>query len=136
MLSSVFANQQADNRHCLGKILGVLLEATAVVKPIIIPQARPPPKHFIEGADAHQPKSAKDYYREEFFKVLDIVDAQLSELFNQDDLLTLQKLEETLLSGKIDAAVIEKYPELNRVTFSATFCVSPELLIQQQCRGC
>ena len=91
-------------------------EATAVVqslgvKPITIPQTRPPPKRFIEGAEAHQPKSAKDHYRGEFFKVLDIVDAKLSKLFNQDDLLTLQKLEETLLSGEIDAAIIEKYPE-------------------------
>ncbi|XP_073325865.1 deoxynucleoside triphosphate triphosphohydrolase SAMHD1-like [Pagrus major] len=84
------------------------------VKPITIPQTTPPPKRFIKGVEAHQPKSAKDHYRGGFFKVLDIVDAQLSELFNQDDLLTLQKLEETLLSGEIDAAVIEKYPELNR----------------------
>lgn len=100
------------------------------VKPITIPQTRPPPKRFIEGAEAHQPKSAMDHYRGEFFKVLDTVDAQLSELFNQDDLLTLQKLEETLLSGEIDAAVTEKYPEFNReLTFSAAFYVSPELLI-------
>ena len=76
-------------------------QATAVVQslvfvnPITIPQTRPPPKCLIEGAEEHQPKSAKDHNRGEFFKVLDIVDAQLSELFNQDDLLTLQKLEET-----------------------------------------
>ena len=45
------------------------------------------------------PKCAKDHHRGELFKVLVIVDAQLSEFFNQDDLLTLQKLEETLLSN-------------------------------------
>lgn len=64
-------------------------EATAVVqsvgvKPITILQTRPPPKRFIEGAEAHQPQSAKD----QFFKVLDVVEAQLSELFNQGDLMT------------------------------------------------
>ena len=46
------------------------------------------------------------------------MDAKLSEPFNQDDLLTLQKLEETLLSGEIDAAVIEKYSEFNRESLS------------------
>ncbi|KAK5624210.1 hypothetical protein CRENBAI_000028 [Crenichthys baileyi] len=53
-------------------------EATAVVqsvgvKPIAIPQTRPPPKCFIEGAKAHQPNCAKDRYRADFFKVLDIL---------------------------------------------------------------
>ncbi|XP_035985290.1 zinc finger MYM-type protein 1-like isoform X2 [Fundulus heteroclitus] len=88
------------------------------VKPITVTQRRPPPKRFTEGAKTHQPECAKDHYRGEFFKVLDVVDAQLTGLFNQDDLLTLQKLEETLLSGTIDAAVIGKYPELNRELLS------------------
>lgn len=65
------------------------------------------------GAEAHQPKSAKDHYREEFFKALDTVDAHFTERFNQDGLLTLQKLEETLLSGEVEAPVIDKYSELN-----------------------
>lgn len=106
-------------------------KATAVVqsldiKPITIPQTRPPPKRFTDGTEAHQPKDAKEHYRGEFYKVLDIVDVKLSELFNQVDLLTLQKLEETLLSGEIDAAV-EKYPELNRESLSVQlpmFCQS------------
>ncbi|XP_027882815.1 zinc finger MYM-type protein 1-like isoform X1 [Xiphophorus couchianus] len=88
------------------------------VKPITVTQRRPPPKRFTEGAKTHQPECANDHYRGEFFKVLDVVDAQLTGLFNQDDLLTLQKLEETLLSGTIDAAVIGKYPELNRELLS------------------
>lgn len=54
----------------------------------------------------------------EFFKVLDTVDAQFTERFGQDDLLTLQKLEETLLSGEVDAPVIDKYSELNRESLS------------------
>lgn len=88
------------------------------IKPITIPQSRPPPKCFTGGAEAHQPKSAKDHYRVEFFKVLDTVDAQFTERFGQDDLLTLQKLEETLLSGEVDAPVIDKYSELNRESLS------------------
>ena len=104
-------------------------EATAMVqslgvKPNTTLQSRPPPKRFTGGAEAHQPKSAKDHYRVDFFKVLDTVDAQFTELFNQDGLLTMQKLEETLLSGEIDASGVEQ-----RVTFSAVFYVPIELLI-------
>ncbi|XP_035984432.1 zinc finger MYM-type protein 1-like [Fundulus heteroclitus] len=62
------------------------------VKPITVTQRRPPPKRFTEGAKTHQPECAKDHYRGEFFKVLDVVDAQLTGLFNQDDLLTLLKV--------------------------------------------
>lgn len=94
-------------------------EATAMVqslgiKPISTPQSRPPPKRFTGGAEAHQPVSAMDHYRVEFFKVLDTVDAKFTELLNQDGLLTMQKLEETLLSGEIDPVVIDQYSEFNR----------------------
>lgn len=74
------------------------------IKPITIPQPRPPLKLFTDGSEAHQPKDAKEHYGGEYHKVLDIVDVKLSEIFNQVDLLSLQKLEETLQSGQIDAA--------------------------------
>ena len=66
------------------------------------------------------------------------MDAKLSEPFNQDDLLTLQKLEETLLSGEIDAAVIEKYPELNRESLSVQLSMFRlnYSFSNRQCRGC
>ncbi|KAK0138026.1 Zinc finger MYM-type protein 1 [Merluccius polli] len=86
----------------------------AVEVPITTPQSRIPPKWFTGGTEAHQPKSAKDNYRVEFFKVLDTIDAQFTELFNQDGLLTMQTLEETVLSGEIDATIIDKCSELNR----------------------
>lgn len=40
-----------------------------------------------------------EHYRVEFYKILDTIDAQFTERFQQGGLLTLQKLENTLLSG-------------------------------------
>ncbi len=47
--------------------------------------------------------------------MLDSADAGLTGLFDRDDLLTLQKLEETLVSTETDATAEQ------RVTFSAAF---------------
>lgn len=39
---------------------------------------------------------------------------QFRERFQQEGLLTLQKLENTLFGGDIDATLVDRYPELNR----------------------
>lgn len=44
--------------------------------------------------------------------MLDTVDTQFMDRFQQDGLLTLQKLENTLLTGKIDS-LVDEYPEIN-----------------------
>lgn len=44
--------------------------------------------------------------------MLDVVESELNERFHQEDLLTLQKLEDTLLTGQIDSVCCE-YPEIN-----------------------
>lgn len=46
-----------------------------------------------------------------FYKVLDTTDAQFTECFQQGGLLTLQKLENTLISGTIDL-VVHDYPKM------------------------
>lgn len=46
--------------------------------------------------------------------MIDCVDVQLQDrFFNKPDLDVLQKLEETLLTGKVNDSV-DQYPELNR----------------------
>lgn len=55
-------------------------------------------------ADAYRAQTPMEHYRVEYYKVLD--------RFQQDGLLTLQKLENTLLTGKIDF-VVDEYPDIN-----------------------
>lgn len=49
----------------------------------------------------------------EFFKVLDSVDAQFAECFDQESFKDLQKLENMLLTGQVND-VVDQYPELKR----------------------
>ncbi len=60
---------------------------------------------------------AVDHYRAEFFKVLDCVEVQFGERFNQDSLKSLQSLENVLLTGLLTNSV-DKYPELHRGTLA------------------
>jgi len=59
------------------------------------------------------PGEAVDYYRVEFFKVLDTVDAQFAERFDQEGFKDLQKLENMFLTGQVDD-MVDQYPELKR----------------------
>ncbi|XP_031727537.1 zinc finger MYM-type protein 1-like [Anarrhichthys ocellatus] len=83
------------------------------LEPVQIPQQRAPPKRFTGKASHHQAKTPEEYYRVEFFKLLDCLDLQFSERFNQPDLEKLRKIENILLSGILDDA-IEPYFEIDR----------------------
>ncbi|KAI4813314.1 hypothetical protein KUCAC02_024646, partial [Chaenocephalus aceratus] len=45
---------------------------------------------------------------------MDTVDMQLKERFHQSGLTILAKLEEVLLTGELDTAVVDQYPESNQ----------------------
>ena len=81
------------------------------LEPITMPRVRQPPKCYGESS-GFSPKTPIEYYRVEFYKVLDTIHTQFTERFQQGGLLTLQKLENTLLSGNIDP-VVHDYPEIN-----------------------
>ena len=57
--------------------------------------------------------SAVDFYRPEFYRVLDTVDAQITERFMQPGIQTWKELENSLLTPKTNDAAVRKYPELN-----------------------
>ncbi|XP_072565314.1 zinc finger MYM-type protein 1-like [Paramormyrops kingsleyae] len=60
---------------------------------------------------------AVDYYRAEFFKVLDSIDVQFAERFDQESLNILVKVESALLTGELDDC-LDQYPELNRASLA------------------
>lgn len=62
------------------------------LEPITVPQIRQPPKRLRGQADAYRDQTPMEHYRVEYYKVLDVADSQLADRFQQDGLLTLQKL--------------------------------------------
>ncbi|XP_051797058.1 zinc finger MYM-type protein 1-like [Acanthochromis polyacanthus] len=92
-------------------------EASTVVnsldlEPITMPRVRQPPKRYSGESSGFGPKTPAEFYRVEFYKVLDTIHTQFTERFQQGGLSILQKLENTLLSGNVDP-VIHNYPEIN-----------------------
>lgn len=49
--------------------------------PIVPPRTHRPPKRFSGQASAYTPETAVDFYRPEFYRILDTVDAQITEGF-------------------------------------------------------
>lgn len=81
------------------------------IEPVQMPHIRRPPQRYTGNAPAFRPTSTEEYFRIEFFKLLDAVDVQLAERFDQDSFHTLSKLERVLISGKVED--VSSYPELN-----------------------
>lgn len=81
--------------------------------PIVPPRTHRPPKRFTGQATEYIPGSAVDFYRPEFYCVLDTVDAQTTERFMQPGIQTRKELENSLLTPTTNNATVRKYPELN-----------------------
>ncbi len=85
---------------------------TLHLTPIASPCVCIPPQRFTGSAPAHVHVSPSDYYRTEFYKVLDVANMQFRERFEQEGMQTLRHLEQVLLTGKIHG-VVQQYPEIN-----------------------
>ncbi|CAK6970468.1 PREDICTED: zinc finger MYM-type protein 1-like [Scomber scombrus] len=83
------------------------------ISPIEMPRIRRPPKRLAGEIAAHAPAGSVDYFRREFYKMLDTADVQFRERFHQTSFEVLQKLENVLVTGKGDA-IVDQYPEINR----------------------
>ena len=84
---------------------------TLKIEPIQVPHQRQPPKRYTGGASQHIAKTPEEWFRVEYYKMLDCVDVQFEKRFNQPDLKILQDLDNVLLSGEV-SPIISEYPEL------------------------
>ncbi|KAL2101376.1 hypothetical protein ACEWY4_003137 [Coilia grayii] len=81
------------------------------LEPIALPRTHRPPKRYSGPAPAHRPASPVEFHRVEFYRVLDTVDAQITDRFMQPGIQALKELEALLLTPT-ESNVAEKYPEL------------------------
>jgi len=74
---------------------------TLGLTPIASPRVHKPPQRFTGCAPAHVHASPSEYYRTEFYKVLDVVDMQIRERFEQEGMRMIRNLEQVLLTGEV-----------------------------------
>ena len=79
---------------------------------IVAPSVRRPPKWFAGTGAIFSPESPKQYFRTEFFKVIDTALVQLSGRLEQDGIQSYVKLEQSHLIGEV-SDVCSVYLELN-----------------------
>lgn len=80
--------------------------------PITLPRQRQANPRYAGSSAAHCHQTAEDYYRQQFYKVVDTATSQLIERFDQADLSIYGQLESALLSGEVNDAT-SAYPELS-----------------------
>lgn len=108
--STLCAKRNEDTFQDIFQKATEMVEALEIEQ-IQMPRQRKPPAQFTSGTRYHNPKSPEEYYRAEYYKMLDCVDVQFGEKFNQPDLQVVQMLEETLLTGVV-SDIVDNYPEL------------------------
>jgi hypothetical protein len=79
-----------------------------------VPRQRKPPTRYTGPATAHVAATVKDYYRPQFFTLIDTAVQQLKERFgNSVGLTKFRSIEHILLSGNVDKEVLSPYTELD-----------------------
>ena len=91
------------------------------IEPIQVPHQRAPPKRYT-GAESQHIATAEEWYRAEYYKLMDSVDTQFEVRFSQRDLKVLQELENVLLTGAV-SSVTNDYPELDSITLKVQLSI-------------
>ncbi|XP_071817210.1 zinc finger MYM-type protein 1-like [Apostichopus japonicus] len=84
--------------------------------PLQIPRRRQPPKRITGPAAGYKPTTAEEYYRIQYYKLLDGMLGNLKERFDISSnagLSDYNDLQKILTTGKVDEVIVKKYPELS-----------------------
>jgi len=112
--------------HCAGidQFNAVFSEVNQMVvhdlDPIVVPRVRRPAKRYCGPAAVFVASTPEEHYRVAYYAVVDATIMQLTEKFNKESVgvKSYLQLEAMLLSGKVNQAVCQKYPELNSNSMS------------------
>lgn len=70
------------------------------------------PKRLDEGGDGYEHKTLEEYFRVEFFAVIDAANIHLLHYFDSPDLKRYHRLTGMLFTGVVDDEIVGEYPEL------------------------
>ncbi|KAJ1136891.1 hypothetical protein NDU88_003305 [Pleurodeles waltl] len=90
---------------------------------IEVPQLRRIPKRIDDGAaESFHPATVGDYYRPQYFELLDTVSVHLTQRFDQEGIQRYEKLEQVLLTGSgMDS--IAQYKEIDPLLLKAQLTI-------------
>ncbi|KAJ1117852.1 hypothetical protein NDU88_006048 [Pleurodeles waltl] len=90
---------------------------------IEVPRLRRIPKRIDDGAaESFHPATVGDYYRPQYFELLDTVSVDLTQRFDQEGIQRYEKLEQVLLTGSgMDS--ISQYKEIDPLLLKAQLTI-------------
>jgi len=100
---------------------------------IAVPRKRRPPRRYSGPAEPYQADNAMEYYKLEYYKVIDTVALQLDNRFKQEGLLVYKQLEKCLLLGEVTYACRE-YPEISQPALQTQLSMFRQQLSTRQLR--
>ena len=74
-------------------------EAENLTQPPVLPRQRQVPRRIDDGAQAHQFTTVEDYFRKQYFEVLDLLSGELDNRFQQPSFKFLQEMECILIKS-------------------------------------
>ena len=92
-----------------------------------LPRHRRIPKRVDDGVSNHQHRTAKDYYRQQYFEVLDILLGEIEKRLNQTSLGILNEIEDVLLSAS--NGVLKQVPKRIEELYSSV--IDSEKFVRQ-----
>jgi hypothetical protein len=108
----------------------VVSEAQDLAEESVLPRRRIP-RRTVEESDHETPK---EYFRQRYFEVLDVISNEISRRFDQGDFSLVAEIEQTILSAGngqevvIPEAVRTAYKDLNMTRLSTHLCMLPDII--------
>ena len=88
------------------------------LEPLVLRRITKRPARF-DGTQRHTPTTPKEYYRSQFFELIDVSKAELTRHFSTPDLKKYQDMANMLFTGVVSEDILKEYPELNDPTFES-----------------
>lgn len=89
------------------------------LKSLTVPRFRRPPARFTGTSDAYSADNVADYYKPQFFELIDTAVSGLEQRFTDSvSLQTYSKLESFLVTGQIDESQLQAYNEIDGNDFA------------------
>ena len=104
------------NEECFSAIYNQTVEMceNLGLGPPSLPRQQKVPKRFESGESAHHfSSSAMDLYRRQFSAAIDVAVSNLDNRFDSEDFRQLDSITDSLITGSVDEAILNKYPQLD-----------------------